>query len=64
MKVVDIITKYEGAYLCIIYVDSKSDISDVIPGLPSGIELAPGSLIYTGALEVGVYKTDGTWGWK
>lgn len=64
MKIVDIVQKYESSWLCVLFVNDKSAIGDDIEGLPSNIDLAPGSMIYTGALEIGVYKEDGTWGWK
>lgn len=64
MKVIDIILKSDNKWLCLLFANSKSDVSDDIEGLPSDVELASGSLVYTGDFEIGVYKEDGNWGWK
>ena len=64
MKLIEIISKGANEYVCLIWVNSKEDISDTIEGLPEGIELAPGSMIYTSTLEMGVLNEDKEWSWK
>lgn len=48
-----------------LYADTKEEVTPnaTIDGLPDGATIEPGSTVYTAALEVGVYQSDGTVKW-
>ena len=51
-----------------LFADTKSEVlndvsSMTIVGLPAGIEIMPGSEVYTASLDVGVRTSNDTWNW-
>ena len=51
---------------CECYADTKAEAnSGERPiGLPDGYEIEVGSIVRTGAWDVGTMQSDGTWGWS
>ena len=50
---------------CVLFADSKSDVTDdmEIVGMPDGAVPAFGSSVITADGDVGFLKSDGTWNW-
>ena len=65
IKVLESTPVTNGEYLCTVFADTKDEvtgtsISDFLPGSV----LSAGSIALTGAWDVGILKSDGTWSWK
>lgn len=63
MKLIEIINKETTNWVCVLFANSKEDVSEGIE-LPEGIELGIGSIVYTADADVGILDNSNTWRWK
>lgn len=56
-----------NVYDVTLYADAKTDMDGIttedIEHMPDDAEIAPGSVVYTKALEIAVYDSEGVWNW-